>query len=281
MNLIKKYWKLLIVLSIIFLLAAPKFIDWLFSIYMCDLTALNYLEASDILTYFGTIFTVVAAAIGIWISIKQFSLLNRTLIIPLNQKYYYYHSESQSFLSNRCDIPRSQHSDYVMGGFPHVDTKIELKNIGKGNAVNFAIEYDFTEGKNLIKQLCVDFTDSDEEFEAIKKSTNCGIFLSGESRYLELSNTFYKIIRDVCQWQHFNYSSKKNEFALKNNILVNTEKKICSINIKSSDFLDITQDTNNGTYGVYLSVSPSISLSSTYSKYDIYSEVSLTMKKEK
>lgn len=280
MNLIKKYWKWLIGLSIV-LLAVPKVIDWLFSVYLCDLTALNYLEARDILTYFVTIFTIVAAAIGIVISVKQFKLENKSLIVPLNQKYYYYHSESWSFLSNRYDIPRSQHSDYVMGGFSQVDTKIELKNIGKGNAVNFAIEYDFTEGKNLIKQLCVDFPDIDEEFETIEKHTNCGIFLSEKSRYLELSNTFYGIIKAICWWQHFNYSSKKNELALKNNILVNTEKKICSINIKSSDFLDITQDTNNGTYGVYLSVSPAISLSSTYSKYDIYSEVLLTMKKEK
>lgn len=277
---IKDHWKGLSVVFVIFLIAVPKIIDWLFAVYLCDLTTMNYLKAGDILEYFGTVLTIVATFIGIIIAISQFKLMNKTLIIPLNQRYFFYYGTDYNFLSPKKDIPKVQHKDYLTNKMPQCDTKIELKNIGKGNAVDFNVKLDYSPSEIILQKLSNN-TDFSDRFDKVDYYENCGICLSDTSRYLELTNTFYGIIKTICLLQYRNYSDHDVTKTIKNNILLNTQNKICTISITSSDFLDTIQEKNECIYGVYLSVSSSISLSAELSKNGIFSEVWLTMKKEK
>lgn len=262
-------------------LVLPKLIDYLFTVYICDLTALEYLEAGDLLSYAGVLASVGATVAALYISLKQFKLLNRTFIIPINTKYYFYCKENNGvgFLATENDIAKDNQWAYVIGGPYYSKLRIELKNIGKGTANNFSVRIKYNNGKwfyDLMLQLgyskgqCGLQSNFDENIY-----NNCGIVNSGDYRTIKIPIELNGILENICRAQYLNYKSKNNQQSMKNNVLVDKEHKVCSIEISSTDIMDITKIEDYEVYDVYIQVVNTISL---VSKNNLYSEVYLIMK---
>lgn len=271
-----------IVLSIVTIFLLPKIIDFLFSVYLCDFLSMNYIEAPDILSYMGVLIGVLATLITLYFTVKQFKLLNKTYIIPINTKYFFYCKNDNCFLSDSGNIEKEEFCLFVPLGPYHRKMDIELRNIGKGTANDFSIEFLYNKGQdyhNLMSQLGYDKEhcglNSNFEDDTFK---NCGIFLSGDSRYIRTSFILDGMITDICRAQYLNSESKDKDQHMKNNTLVNTEHKICSIKISSSDILDITKIEDCYIYDVYIKVFNTISL---VSDNGVYSEAYLIMKEAK
>ena len=271
-----------IILSIVTIFLLPKIIDFLFSIYLCDFFSMKHIEASDVLSYIGVLTGVVATLITLYFTVKQFKLLNKTCIMPINTKYFFYCKNETCFLSDNGNIEKKDFPLFVPFGPYYRRMDIELRNIGKGTANDFSITFLYNKGQdfyNLMSQLGYDKEHcglkSDFEDETFK---NCGIFLSGDSRYIQTSFILDGIITNICHAQYLNSKSEDKNQNMKNNTLVNKEYKICSIKISSSDILDITKIEDCYIYDVYIKVLNTISL---ISDNGVYSEAYLIMKEAK
>ncbi len=269
-------------LIILILLAIPKLIDFLFSFHLCNFLALNIIEAKDVLAYVSTLTVVGVTLLTLYFSLKQFKLLNKTYIIPLNKKCYFYHKNDANFLYDSPDIENDDFYNYAPLGLYHKKMDIEFKNIGKGTANNFSISILYNKGEsfyNLINQLCSPPKNyelksdlQDDLFE------NCGVISSDDTKLLPFPVGLDKILQNICHKAYLNAKSPEKTQSMKNNILVNKEHKICSIKICSTDILDAVKTSNDEIYDVYFQLNPKISL---VRENGVQYEVFLTIKETK
>lgn len=69
----------------------------LFSVYVCDFTALTVVDAHDVIGYVGAVFGGLCALAAVVIAVRQFSVEKRPIIIPQNKIIYYYRNFDRKY----------------------------------------------------------------------------------------------------------------------------------------------------------------------------------------
>src|SRR5699024_8856138 len=92
----KLKWILIVAIAAI-LIFMPKIVEGLFSVYVCDFTALTVIDAHDVIGYVGAVFGGLCALVAVVIAVRQFSIEKRPIIIPQNKIIYYYRNFDRKY----------------------------------------------------------------------------------------------------------------------------------------------------------------------------------------
>lgn len=147
----KKKWTGWIVVGVATILVAfmPKFIDWLFSTYFSDFTALKIIDAHDVMGYIGAIFGGVCALIAVVVASKQFSAEKRPIIIPQNKIIYYYREFERDYAFQDSPDVKEKPEPFS----PKVLPLFAFENVANCAAMEFDIEFDYHNGE-LYQSIC-------------------------------------------------------------------------------------------------------------------------------
>lgn len=141
----KKKWTGWILIGVTAILVAfmPKIIDWLFSNYFSDFTALKIVDAHDVMSYIGAILGAICALIAVLVAVKQFSVEKRPIIIPQNKTIYYYREFDRDYAFQDSSDVKEKPEPYS----PKILPSFVFENIAKCAALGFDIEIDYHNGK--------------------------------------------------------------------------------------------------------------------------------------
>ncbi len=147
----KKKWIGWIVagLATILVVFMPKLIDWLFSTYFSDFTALKIIDAHDVMGYIGAIFGGVCALIAVVVAAKQFSAEKRPIIIPQNRIVYFYREFDRNYAFQDSPDVKEKPEPFS----PKVLPLFAFENVANYAAIGFDIEIDYHNGK-LYRSIC-------------------------------------------------------------------------------------------------------------------------------
>ncbi len=269
-DLLKKYWWIIVTIIVL-----PKFVDWLFSWHLCNLTEMQNLEASDIMTYLNNIILILLAFVSFNAGIKQYRLLNRTFIVPCNKSMYFYSSESfgPSFLYDSSDVKIEEFSSLPDKEKPIIT---ELKNIGKGVASEFRVICNYKKGEYFYELMALLGYENYAGFKSNFEPANyydCGVFNADESKNWELPDTIKNMIRHICVANYTNQTSKDPQKLTLNNCLIRKKYKIATIQIFANDILDLTKNANEFVYDLMIEIDCSMAV---FTENSLFSTAKIT-----
>lgn len=194
----KKKWTGRIVagLAAILVVSMPKIIDWLFSVYFSDFTALKIIDAHDVMGYIGAIFGGVCALIAVVVAAKQFSAEKRPIIFPQNKIIYFYRKFNRNYsFQDSPDIEKEpeQFSPQVVPCFI-------FENISNCAATAFNITVDYHKGE-WYREVCnlIGGTPN-ENLDTIFESDRYpdqGVFSANSSRKLAIPLNIEYIVQGI------------------------------------------------------------------------------------
>lgn len=247
----KKKWTGRIVagLAAILVVSMPKIIDWLFSVYFSDFTALKIIDAHDVMGYIGAIFGGVCALIAVVVAAKQFSAEKRPIIFPQNKIIYFYRKFNRNYsFQDSPDIEKEpeQFSPQVVPCFI-------FENISNCAATAFNITVDYHKGE-WYREVCnlIGGTPN-ENLDTIFESDRYpdqGVFSANSSRKLAIPLNIEYIVQGIsyrlyepgatpqCKAERWNHFLRKNY-------------KIAEIQICSEDVLG---KTHRDTFDMHLGI---------------------------
>lgn len=227
----------------------PKIIDWLFSTYFSDFTALKIVTAHDVMGYIGAIFGGVCALIAVIVAVKQFSLDKRPIIIPQNKIIYFYREFDHNYAFQ--DSPNIEKQPERFS--PQVLPSFIFENISNCAATAFNITVDYHKGEwyqlvcNLIGGAPNEILNS--TFES-NRYPDQGVFSANSSRKLSIPLNIEYIVQGVsyrlyepgatpqCKAERWDHFLRKNY-------------KIAEIQIYSEDVLG---KTHRDTFDMHLGI---------------------------
>lgn len=237
---------LVIILVLVFV---PKTVDWLFSQYFCDLTALDYIGASDVLGYIGSIIGGVCSLIAVIVAIQQFSVEKTPIIVPQNKVTYFYLDAA----------PPYRFRDSVnIGDRPDMDMPIKpsgfiLENISSCAAVAFDIEINYQKG-TWYRQICDLIGGEPTQMVRCGFENNVypeqGVFNANSTRLLAMPVEVESIISGIC-YRLREADGAFGELGKRWNYFLRKKYKIAEIKIHSQDVLG-KQQTN--TYDMKIEI---------------------------
>lgn len=248
----KKKWTRWIVIWVIIALVVfiPKIIDWLFSNYFSDFTALKIVDAHDVMGYIGAILGGVCALIAVIVAVKQFSIEKRPIIIPKNKTIYYYREFKREFAFQ--DTPNIEKQPVEFS--PQVPPRLVFENISNCAATAFAIKVDYHKGEwyRIICDLIGGAPDKilNSTFES-DDYKNQGVFNANSKREIDLPLNIEYIIHGISYRLYENEETLRCKAERWNHFL-RKNYKIAEITIYSQDVLG---NTHADVYDMNLGIS--------------------------
>lgn len=208
---------LTIIAIVIVVVFIPKIVDSLFSIYLCDFTALKIVDAHDVISFIGAVIGGACSLVAVLVTVKHFKIEKRPIIIPRNKIVYFYQKfECIYMLQNTLNIEKEPDL-----GSKYNHPEFVLENISSCAAISFDIEIEYNKGE-WFKKLCslanydpTQVSDCTYEKEQFAKQ---GVFNANSDRFLIIPKGLEYIIVGLCRmlsdptvdeqtrntrWEHF------------------------------------------------------------------------------
>lgn len=227
----KNYW--LHFLVIIFLLL-PKLVDLSYEFYFCDLISMNNIDASNLLSYLGSIIGGLVSLMAILIAIKQFTTEKKPIIIPRN-KYFFISTGSMGVRLHETLKEDNINNDFFGDPLP-----IILENITENAAIAFELTVDYKQGKwyreicNLIGGEPSDKFRSDFEQDDFKRQ---GVFNSKDTKTLYMTPDLEYIVKGI-YYRLTEPGVNKGDLGLRNNHFIRKNYKIAELTLMVKDIND-------------------------------------------
>lgn len=182
----KLKWIVIVAIAVILtviLIFMPKIVDGLFSVYVCDFTALTVVDAHDVIGYVGAVFGGLCALVAVAIAVRHFSVEKRPIIIPQNKIIYYYRNFDRKYAFQDTPDMEKQSPNFT----PQILQYLVLENISNSPAIEFDIEVRYHNGEwyrsicNLIGGAPDEILNSSFEDD---KYFNQGVFNANSTRKL-------------------------------------------------------------------------------------------------
>jgi len=253
----KRYWWVLTLLVILFFL--PKIIDALFNVYLCDFTAMNNINSSDMLEYVGSIIGGVCALAAILVAIKHFSTDKKPIIIPRNKRFFLY----LNYCGRIAFLEDPNLEDDLAVVIDNAPLLITLENVTENAAIAFDLKLDYKNGEyyktvcNLIGGEPSDKLKSNFDRDVFPKQ---GVFNSKSIKTLPMPTNFEFIVKGIC----YKLSEPKvdiNELAFRYNHFIRKSYKVAEMTMTTKD---ISGKSNVSTFDLELTISHLLFLKADY-----------------
>jgi hypothetical protein len=237
-------------------------------------------DASDVLGYASSIIVIFIAAATAMLALKQYKMLNRTYIIPIRKRVFFYAGENFAphFLHDNPEISLEDSMDSVNDVWFQVDKDnsitTSLRNIGKGTASEFKLIVDYNGGKEFYKLMSLLGYENYYRYQSNFDPDiyrDVGIFSSDEAKDWVLPHTIGSMIRHICETQYDNHRDKKPY-----ELSVRTKYKLASIKIITNDIMDLQEKENVFHYDLMVEIDNSMA---PFSTNYLYSSATITFVK--
>ncbi|HHX59135.1 MAG TPA: hypothetical protein GX707_00095 [Epulopiscium sp.] len=195
---------------------------------------MNNINASDMLSYLGSIIGGLVSLIAIIIAIKQFTIEKKPIIIPRN-KYFFISTSSMGIRLHEVLNTDNDDNDSFWDPLP-----ITLENITENAAIAFELTVDYKQGR-WYKEICnlIGGEPSDKFASAFEQDyfKKQGVFNSTSTKILHMTGDLEYIIKGI-YYRLTESGVNRDELASRNNHFIRENYKIAELKLLSKDIND-------------------------------------------